>query len=100
MNTVEPIRDFNVIQDMADVLKENRERDYVLFMTQDAVPKNKQLVSKLVSTLENDDDIAVVYGRQEPYKYCNTIESYARLFNYPEESFVNGIDDIDEKGIK
>lgn len=33
MNTVEPIRDFNVIQDIADVLKEQRERDYVLFMT-------------------------------------------------------------------
>lgn len=74
--------------------------DYVLFMTQDAVPKNKLLISKLVSTLENDEDIAVVYGKQEAYKYCNTIESYARLFNYPEESFVNGIDDIDEKGIK
>lgn len=33
MNTVEPIRDFNIIQDIADVLREQRERDYVLFMT-------------------------------------------------------------------
>lgn len=33
MNTVEPIRDFDLIQDIADYLKDNRERDYVLFMT-------------------------------------------------------------------
>lgn len=33
MNTVEPIRDFNLLQDIADYLKDNRERDYVLFMT-------------------------------------------------------------------
>lgn len=33
MNTVEPIRDLGLIQDMADYLKEKRERDYVLFMT-------------------------------------------------------------------
>ena len=74
--------------------------DYVLFLTQDAVPKNRKLIAKMVSTLENDDDIAVVYGKQEAYKYCNTIESYTRTFNYPDESFVNGLDDIEEKGIK
>lgn len=33
MNTVQPIRDFNTIQDIADVLREKSERDYVLFMT-------------------------------------------------------------------
>lgn len=32
MNTVEPIRDLDLIQDMADYLKDKRERDYVLFM--------------------------------------------------------------------
>lgn len=33
MNTVEPIRDFNTILDIADHLRERDERDYVLFMT-------------------------------------------------------------------
>lgn len=33
MNTVEPIRDRTLILDIADYLKEKRERDYVLFMT-------------------------------------------------------------------
>jgi integrase len=32
MNTVEPIRDRNLILDFADYLKEQSERDYVLFM--------------------------------------------------------------------
>ena len=32
MNTVEPIRDLELIQDMLDYLKDTRERDYVLFM--------------------------------------------------------------------
>lgn len=33
MNSVEPLRGKNLIQDMADVLKSYSERDYVLFMT-------------------------------------------------------------------
>ena len=33
MNTVEPIRDFSMILDIADYLKSKNKRDYVLFMT-------------------------------------------------------------------
>ena len=44
----------------------------------DIFPKDKLLISRMVSTLENDEDIAVVYARQEAYKYCSTIESYTR----------------------
>ena len=33
MNTVEPIREFDLILDIADYLKDKRDRDYVLFMT-------------------------------------------------------------------
>ena len=33
MNTVEPIREYDLILDIADYLKDKRERDYVLFMT-------------------------------------------------------------------
>lgn len=32
MNTVEPIRDMNIVWDVADYLKARNERDYVLFM--------------------------------------------------------------------
>lgn len=74
--------------------------DYVLFMTQDAVPKNKKLISNLVSMLESDDNMAVVCARQEAYKNASAIESYTRLFNYPEENHIYSIDDLEEKGIK
>ena len=33
LNTVEPIRDLELIQDMSDYLRDKRERDYVLFWT-------------------------------------------------------------------
>ena len=33
MKTVEPIREYDLILDIADYLKDKRERDYVLFMT-------------------------------------------------------------------
>lgn len=108
----EKYKDHNIIQFM-DIVQadfdhggtrhmamENCDTDYVLFMTQDAIPKNKELIKKMVSTLEKDEDIAVVYAKQEAYKYCSTIESYTRTFNYPDESFVNGLDDLEEKGIK
>jgi hypothetical protein len=32
MNTVEPIRDMNLVLDIADFLKSRNERDYVMFM--------------------------------------------------------------------
>lgn len=32
MNTVEPIRDINIVMDIADYLKSKNERDYVMFM--------------------------------------------------------------------
>ncbi|WP_069997765.1 tyrosine-type recombinase/integrase [Cellulosilyticum sp. I15G10I2] len=33
MNTVEPIRDFGILLDIGDVIRERRERDYVLYMS-------------------------------------------------------------------
>lgn len=57
---------------------------YVLMMTQDAMPKN----GKLIETLRNaqGEKISVVFARQEPAKDCRIIERYTRTFNYPAES--------------
>ena len=60
--------------------------DYVLFMTQDAIPKNRKLTEYLVEALKADTGTnAVAYARQEPDKGCNIIERYTRSFNYPDE---------------
>lgn len=58
--------------------------DYVLMMTQDAVPKNRRLVENLLKA--QGEKISVVYAKQEPEKDCRVIERYTRSFNYPDES--------------
>ena len=60
--------------------------DYVLFMTQDAIPKNRKVIEYLLEALKADVSTnAVAYARQEPDKGCNIIERYTRSFNYPDE---------------
>ncbi len=60
--------------------------EYVLFMTQDAIPKNKKLTESLLEAIMADKQTnAVAYARQEPDKGCNIIERYTRTFNYPDE---------------
>lgn len=73
--------------------------DFVLFMTQDAVPADEKLIEQLLVAFE-DKDTAVAYARQLPTKDCGVIESYTRQFNYPPESMVKTEKDIERLGIK
>ncbi|MBO6109170.1 MAG: glycosyltransferase [Eubacterium sp.] len=73
---------------------------YVLFMTQDAVPEDDELIKKMLDTLKSDDEIAVVYARQLPNDRAGEIERYTRKFNYPEESSIKSKDDLEKLGIK
>ena len=57
---------------------------YVLMMTQDAMPKNGKLIENLRNA--QSEKISVVFARQEPAKDCRIIERYTRTFNYPAES--------------
>lgn len=59
---------------------------FVMFMTQDAVPKNRLLIEKLLSSFTTED-IVLTYARQEPDKKCNIIERYTREYNYPHEGY-------------
>ena len=74
--------------------------DYLLLMTQDAMPKDDKLVEKLVEAFTWDEDIKAVYGRQLPNATCREIEKYTRSFNYPENSRVKSKKDLEELGIK
>ena len=76
------------------------EADYMLFMTQDAMPKDDCLVEKLVEAFSWDKDIKAAYSRQLPNDTCREIEKYTRSFNYPEESRVKSMKDLEELGIK
>ena len=74
--------------------------DYLLFMTQDAMPADEFLVENLLKVFESDKTIKAAYARQLPNETCREIEKYTRSFNYPEESKVKSMEDLDQLGIK
>lgn len=73
--------------------------EYVLFMTQDAVPADDKLIEHLLMSFA-DKDVAVAYARQLPDKDCGVIESYTREFNYPPQGMVKSAADMERLGIK
>ena len=74
--------------------------DYVMFMTMDALPKDRHLVEKLLEGFGMADSIAVSYARQLPKHNCNRIEQITRQINYPPQSRVQTAADAERLGIK
>ena len=78
--------------------------DIMVFMTDDAVPADKDLIKALVKSLdqtgEGGEKVVMAYGRQLPNPDCALAEQYTRSFNYPEESRVKTGEDLKELGIK
>lgn len=75
------------------------EADYVMFMTQDAMPYDNSLISEMIKPFY-DEDVYVAYARQLPKNNCKYVEKYVRSFNYPKEDIVKTKDDFDRIGIK
>lgn len=73
--------------------------EYILLMTQDALPKDEYLVERLLKGFENPK-VAVAYGRQLPREDCREAEKFTRSFNYPEKSVFKSLEDMDTLGIK
>lgn len=74
--------------------------DYLLFLTQDAMPEDDRLTEHLLQAFSKDEKIKAVYGRQMPNETCREIEKYTRSFNYPEVSRIKSKEDLDTLGIK
>ena len=72
--------------------------DVMIFMTQDAMPKDDRLIEKLVEPLQGE--VAVAYARQLPREDSTSVESYTREFNYPAKSRIKSAADLDSLGIK
>lgn len=79
---------------------EMSEAEILVFMTQDAMPKNIKLVESLVSALEKNEMAGAAYARQLPRKDCSYIERFTRSFNYPEQSVRKAKKDLPVYGIK
>ena len=73
--------------------------ELVLCMTQDAIPKDRHLISSLTKWFD-DPLVAAAYGRQLAAKGCSPEERFTRSFNYPETSRVKSKEDLEELGIK
>ena len=76
-----------------------KEADILMFMTDDAIPKDKYMVENLIKAFD-DPIVTAAYGRQMADPEKNYIEYYTRIFNYPLESRVKTKEDLDTLGIK
>jgi rhamnosyltransferase len=73
--------------------------DFVLFMTQDALPANDEYVERLIEPF-TDSTIGMVSGRQIPRADARLFEKMVRRFNYPSSSYTRHISDVSQFGIK
>ena len=74
--------------------------EIMVFMTQDAMPADRELLSELLRAFEQDENIAAAYARQLPNAECSFVERYTRAFNYPDTSLVKTKADLNQYGIK
>ena len=74
--------------------------DFVLLMTQDAVPQDTELTKHLLWPLLEDDLTYAAYARQLPRSLASPEEAFERAFNYPEESRTQTLADIRTRGFK
>lgn len=75
------------------------EGDFVLFMTQDALPADRFYVERLLEPF-SDPKVAMVSGRQLPKPDARRFEQLVREFNYPAESNVRSVEDVPRLGMK
>lgn len=74
--------------------------EFILFMTQDTICADEHAVAELIRPLREDENIAAAYGRQIACEDASVFARHLRLFNYPETSYVRGLDDRKKYGIK
>ncbi len=73
--------------------------EFIIFMTQDAVPENEKLIEYLLESFE-ERQVGAAYARQIPTEDAGEIERYTRIFNYPETSYLKTAKDKKILGIK
>ncbi|MHC1480216.1 glycosyltransferase family 2 protein [Frateuria aurantia] len=74
--------------------------DYLIYMTQDAVPATADALQRLLAALLEDERIGVAYGRQRPHPGASLLAAHARAFNYPPEDQLRWLADAPRFGIK
>lgn len=73
--------------------------EYLVFLTQDALPVGNEAVADLVNHLTYENT-AAVFGRQLPAKNATPFAAFLRLYNYPVISYKRVFADKDKYGLK
>ena len=73
--------------------------EFIVFMTQDAVPYDELLIEKLMAPF-SDEQIGASYARQLAGENSSLAEKFTRGFNYPDEDRIKTVSDIDTIGVK
>ena len=73
--------------------------EIMVFMTQDALPADRDLIRNLTAPLK-EPETAAAYARQLPNASCSFVERYTRSFNYPDKSSVKSREDLPVYEIK
>lgn len=81
------------------MLAEYSDADYVVFMTQDAVPADDHLIEELLRPFSHPL-VKAVYARQLPDEKSRPIERYTRSFNYPDVPAIKDREDLGTLGVK
>lgn len=79
--------------------RKKNSREIVVFLTQDVMIVSMDFVEFLVEPLLNTKDVAVSYARQIPRDNADIFEAFLREFNYPEQSQVRSLAEMDKYGI-
>lgn len=78
--------------------------DIMVFMTDDAVPADENLINCLVAAFCQKgpcgEIVAEAYGHQMADVDCGFVERYTRTFNYPDQSHLKTKADLPRLGIK
>ncbi|MBE5949648.1 MAG: glycosyltransferase family 2 protein [Lachnospiraceae bacterium] len=84
-----------------DFAAKQSECGLLLFMTQDVIPADADMINCLVRAFKGNEDVAVAYARQLPREgQSDYIEEFTRGFNYSEVSKIKSRNDIPHMGIK
>ena len=73
--------------------------EIIIFMTQDAIPNNKNFIKELIKPL-GKNNIVATYGRQLPHVKSSEIEKFSRKFNYGDIDVIKSKEDIEVLGVK
>jgi rhamnosyltransferase len=74
--------------------------DYLLYMTQDAIPYDIYTIENLLSGITENKEVVASFAQQIANPYSTEREKLIRAYNYPSESKIKSMDDASELGIK